>query len=175
MEALSRLEVLKGDITKLAVDAIVNAANTSLLGGSGVDGAIHRAAGPELAQECRLLGRCKPGQAKITKGYKLPAKHVIHTVGPIWRGGGYNESELLASCYRESLSLTVKHNIKTIAFPAISCGIYHFPINRATEIAVSEVINFLQENPSLDKVTFVCFDKAVHEAYLAKFSVLDKN
>ncbi|MBC8104285.1 MAG: O-acetyl-ADP-ribose deacetylase [Cytophagales bacterium] len=160
-----RLEIVSGDITKLAVDAIVNAANTSLLGGGGVDGAIHRAAGPELVQECRMLRGCKTGQAKITKGYRLPARHVIHTVGPVWNGGTKNEELLLAQCYRNSLRLAVENDIKTIAFPAISCGIYRFPVHRAAEIAVAETEIFLSTNPSIEQVLFVCRDAPVLEAY----------
>lgn len=162
----SRIQIVKGDITKIAVDAIVNAANSSLLGGGGVDGAIHRAAGSELVHECRLLGGCKTGQAKITKGYKLPAKHIIHTVGPVWRGGTHGEPELLASCYQSSLNLAVKNNIRSIAFPAISCGIYDYPVRDATKIAVTETLTFLRDRDSIDKVLFVCFDTEVHEAYL---------
>lgn len=172
MDLRSRLEALKGDITKLAVEAIVNAANSSLLGGGGVDGAIHRAAGPELVQECRLLGGCKTGQAKITKGYRLPAKHVIHTVGPVWQGGYSGEPQLLASCYRESLSLAVKHGIRTIAFPAISCGIYGYPVAQATEIAVREVVGFLKENEIPQKVTLVAFSDEVYSAYLEELGRL---
>lgn len=163
--ALSRMELLQGDITRLAVDAIVNAANSSLLGGGGVDGAIHRAAGPELLAECRLLGGCKTGQAKITKGYRLPARHVIHTVGPVWRGGDKGEPELLASCYRESLALAVEHGLRTIAFPAISCGIFGYPPYHAARIAVGETARFLDAEPSLEKVVLVCFSREVFDAY----------
>lgn len=163
---MNRIEVVQGDITKLNVDAIVNAANTSLLGGGGVDGAIHRAAGPEMVQECRLLHGCKTGQAKITKGYRLPARHVIHTVGPVWNGGQLNEDELLANCYRNSLALAEKHGLTSIAFPAISTGIYHFPIERATRIALEETRRFLSGNTTVEKVIFVCFNEEVRSTYL---------
>ena len=144
----------------------MNAANTSLLGGGGVDGAIHRAAGPEMVQECRLLHGCKTGQAKITKGYRLPARHVIHTVGPVWNGGQLNEDELLANCYRNSLALAEKHGLTSIAFPAISTGIYHFPIERATRIALEETRRFLSGNTTVEKVIFVCFNEEVRSTYL---------
>jgi O-acetyl-ADP-ribose deacetylase (regulator of RNase III) len=163
--ALSRMELLQGDITRVPVDAIVNAANSSLLGGGGVDGAIHRAAGPELLQECRLLGGCKTGQAKITKGYRLPARYVIHTVGPVWRGGGQGEPELLASCYRSSLALAIENEVRTIAFPAISCGIFGYPPYHASKVAVGETARFLDGEPSIEKVVFVCFSREVHDAY----------
>ena len=163
--ALSRMELLQGDITRLEVDAIVNAANSSLLGGGGVDGAIHRAAGPELLEECRLLGGCKTGQAKITKGYRLPARYVIHTVGPVWKGGSHGEPELLASCYRSSLSLAVEHQVQTLAFPAISCGIFGYPPYPAAKIAVGEIARFLDGEPAIEKVIFVCFSRDVHDAY----------
>jgi O-acetyl-ADP-ribose deacetylase (regulator of RNase III) len=159
--------VVEGDITFQHVDAIVNAANSSLLGGGGVDGAIHRAAGPELLAECRTLGGCPIGQAVITRGYHLPAKYVIHTVGPVWHGGGHGEDELLASCYRNSLALAVQHDIRTIAFPAISTGAYGFPVERATRIAVDEVRLFLEENTSLQKVVFVCFGQRAYNTYRA--------
>jgi O-acetyl-ADP-ribose deacetylase (regulator of RNase III) len=161
-----RISVVEGDITEHNVDAIVNAANTSLLGGGGVDGAIHWAAGPRLLEECRTLGGCPTGQAKITKGYNLPAKWVIHAVGPVRHGGGRHEDELLASCYRASLELAVEKGVRTIAFPAISTGAYGFPLQRATAIAVREVRSFLEENPSLEKVVFVCFGKVAYECYL---------
>mgnify|MGYP001576313084 CR=1 FL=1 len=160
-----RIEVILGDITKQQLDAIVNAANTSLLGGGGVDGAIHRGAGPELLAECRTLGGCPTGEAKITKGYSLPAKHVIHTVGPVWHGGQHGEDGLLASCYRESLELAAKHKIKTIAFPCISTGVYGFPQDRAAKIAVGEVKNYLAQNPAIEKVLFVCFLREDFEIY----------
>ncbi|MCP9494714.1 MAG: O-acetyl-ADP-ribose deacetylase [Pyrinomonadaceae bacterium MAG19_C2-C3] len=165
LDLIAKIKVVKGDITTLAVDAIVNAANSSLLGGGGVDGAIHRAAGSELVHECRLLGGCKTGQAKITKGYKLFAKHIIHTVGPVWRGGKRGEPELLASCYQSCLNLAVRNNLRTIAFPAISCGIYDYPVRDATKIAVTETLKFLRDRDSIDEVLFVCFDTEVHEAY----------
>jgi len=162
-----RIIVVEGDITKQRVDAIVNAANTTLLGGGGVDGAIHRAAGHRLVEECRTLGGCPTGQAKITNGYNLAAKWVIHTVGPVWRGGDEREDELLASCYRASLELAVEKGIRTIAFPAISTGVYGFPLERATAIAVSVVKSFLERNPSVEKVIFVCFGKRAYECYLS--------
>ena len=152
-----KITVVEGDITLQRVDAIVNAANESLLGGGGVDGATHRAAGPELLAECRTLGGCPTGQAKITKGYRLPAKHVIHTVGPVWHGGGHNEDELLAACYRNSLALAKAHGLKTIAFPAISTGVYGFPVDRAARIALREIRAFLDREPEFGKVVCVCF------------------
>ncbi len=164
-EERNRLEIFKGDITKLEIDAIVNAANSSLLGGGGVDGAIHRAAGPELLAACRLLNGCKTGEAKITPGFKLPAKWVIHTVGPVWMGGKQNEDTLLKSCYKNSLTLAVQHNITTIAFPAISTGVYDFPIERAARIAVETIQEFLAANPQIEKVIAVCFDDKNLGAY----------
>jgi O-acetyl-ADP-ribose deacetylase (regulator of RNase III) len=159
------MEVVEGDITAQSVDAIVNAANTSLLGGGGVDGAIHRAAGPELLAECRTLHGCPTGDARLTKGYRLPARWVIHTVGPVWRGGNNFEDELLANCYRRSLEIAVKTGIRSVAFPAISTGIYGFPLERATRIAVREVGAFLEKNPAIEKVVFVCFDPRTRECY----------
>jgi O-acetyl-ADP-ribose deacetylase (regulator of RNase III) len=160
-----RIEILQADITTLAVDAIVNAANSSLLGGGGVDGAIHRAAGPELLAECRLLGGCKTGQAKRTGGHRLPARFILHTVGPVWNGGDHNEAELLATCYRSCFALAREQQLKTLAFSAISCGIYRFPVEDAVEIAVREARIELAANPSLEKVIFACFDAAVYAAY----------
>ena len=161
----SRIEILRGDITKLEVDAIVNAANTTLLGGGGVDGAIHRAAGPELLAECRMLGGCRPGEAKVTRGYCLPARFVIHTVGPVWHGGQHNEARTLADCYRNSLQLAVENEIKTIAFPAISCGAYGYPIEKAAQIAFKTTCDFLSTNDEIHKVIFVVWDEDVYEAY----------
>ena len=164
---LDRLEIIEGDITQQRVDAIVNAANTTLLGGGGVDGAIHRAAGPGLLEECRKLGGCPTGEARITKGYNLPAKWVIHTVGPVWRGGTHREDELLAQCYRNSLALAEKYSIKTIAFPSISTGAYRFPLERAVRIALKEIKDFLERNKTVEKIIIVCFEKKVYEAYIS--------
>ncbi|MEQ8189639.1 MAG: O-acetyl-ADP-ribose deacetylase [Candidatus Eremiobacterota bacterium] len=169
-EISSRIELIKGDITKLSVDAIVNAANDRLRNGAGVCGAIHSAAGPELEKECFTLGGCETGNAKITKGYKLPAKWVIHAVGPIWHDGNSGEDESLAGCYRNSLSLAEKHNIKTIAFPSISTGIFGFPIERAVKIAIKEVKKFLTENTSIEKVIFVCFSVKDYNYYIEGLS-----
>lgn len=160
-----KIELYKGDITKLKIDAIVNAANNSLLGGGGVDGAIHRAAGPELLEFNRKLGGCATGEAKISPGFKLPANYIIHTVGPIWQGGTANEDQFLAGCYQNSLKLAVENNIKTIAFPAISTGIYGFPLERATRIAVKTIQNFLENNDVIEKVIFVCFDEKAYRVY----------
>lgn len=162
---LYRFNVIKGDITTLAVDAIVNAANESLLGGGGVDGAIHRAAGAALLNKCRTLGGCPTGQAKITKGFRLKAKHIIHTVGPVWQGGGQGEAELLASCYRSSLALAVENKIKTIAFPAISCGVYGYPVEAACQIAVRECAAFMNLYPQVERIIFCAFDKDMYAIY----------
>ena len=168
-----RLEVCVADITTLALDAIVNAANRTLLGGGGVDGAIHRAAGPELLAECRTLGGCETGAAKITRGYRLPAKHVIHAVGPVWSGGGQGENELLASCYRASLDLAAAHRLASVAFPAISTGIYRFPPDRAAQIAVGTVVSELAAaSRGVRKVVFCCFAQAAADHHTAAFAEL---
>jgi O-acetyl-ADP-ribose deacetylase (regulator of RNase III) len=166
-----QLRAVEADITRLAVDAIVNAANTTLLGGGGVDGAIHRAAGPELLHECRTLGGCATGDARITRGYLLAAKHVIHTVGPVWNGGASGEPQLLASCYRRSLELALAHGIRTLAFPAISCGVYGYPMQPAATIAVRECLRFARDHDALGVVTFALFDAdslAIYERELAR-------
>jgi O-acetyl-ADP-ribose deacetylase (regulator of RNase III) len=167
-----KLEAIQADIVALRVDAIVNAANTSLLGGGGVDGAIHRAAGPELLAECRTLGGCRTGDAKITRGYRLPARHVIHTVGPVWNGGKHKEPELLASCYRTTLALAHAHQLKTVAFPAISCGVYGYPLKQAVTIAVRETSGFLDAHPEFEKIIFACFDRATLDVYAAALASL---
>jgi O-acetyl-ADP-ribose deacetylase len=163
----TRIELVRGDITRLAVDAIVNAANSTLLGGGGVDGAIHRAAGPELLAECRTLGGCPAGQSRLTRGYRLPAAWVIHTVGPIWRGGAENEDATLASCYRSALALAAECRAASVAFPAVSCGVYGFPVERACRIAVSEIRAFLEAREVPRRVSLVAFDADVHAAYRA--------
>lgn len=169
--ANERMVAWQGDITKLDVDAIVNAANSSLLGGGGVDGAIHRAAGPELLVECRTLGGCPTGEARITRGYRLPACHVIHTVGPVWYGGGYHEEALLASCYRNSLALAAAHSLRTIAFPSISTGAYGFPLDRAVKIAVAETSSALNTYPDIEQVTFVCFGNDAFALYTRELAL----
>ncbi|BCX88052.1 O-acetyl-ADP-ribose deacetylase [Methylomarinovum tepidoasis] len=163
--ACKKLRLVKGDITRMEVDAIVNAANSSLLGGGGVDGAIHRAAGPELLEECRKLGGCPTGKAKATQGYRLPAKYVFHAVGPVWHGSDRGEDELLASCYRESLSLAKEYGVHTLAFPAISCGAYGFPVERAARIAIRTLREGLQSQPQIEAVYLVCFDDRTYRAY----------
>lgn len=161
----SKIDIVRGDITKLGVDAIVNAANITLLGGGGVDGAIHRVAGAELLAECRTLGGCQPGEAKITRGYHLPARFVIHTVGPFWRGGKHHEREILANCYRNSLQLAVENEIKTIAFPAISCGAYGYPIPEAAQVAFKTARDFLATDDSIANITFALSGEDIYEAY----------
>ncbi len=162
---MGRIEIIQGDITKQNVDAIVNAANCSLLGGGGVDGAIHRAAGPELLAECRTLNGCETGKAKITKGYRLPAKYVIHTPGPIWYGGSRGEAELLASCYRSCLTLASENGCKTVDFPSISTGVYHFPLDKAARIAVNTISDYLKDHDDIERVRMVCFDSRTLAQY----------
>ena len=166
------IEIIQGDITQQTADAIVNAANCSLLGGGGVDGAIHRAAGPELLAECRTLHGCETGKAKITRGYRLPAKFVIHTPGPVWRGGSHGEDALLASCYRSCLALAAENGCRTVDFPSISTGVYHFPLERAAWIAVSEIAVFLEKHPEIERVRMVCFDQRTLSAYAEALSLL---
>ena len=168
-----RLKIIRGDITQLKVDAIVNAANPSLLEGGGVNGRIHDVAGPELLEECKQLGGCAVGHAKITRGYRLPAKHVIHTVGPVWRGGSKGEPQLLCACYESTLRLALKQGIKSIAIPAISSGIYGYPISQAATIAITETVHFLESHEEMESVSFVCFDDEVYEAYKQALSALN--
>jgi O-acetyl-ADP-ribose deacetylase (regulator of RNase III) len=169
---LEKIELVLGDITEQHVDAIVNAANTTLLGGGGVDGAIHRAAGPELFEECRKLGGCPVGEARVTKGYRLPARFVIHTVGPIWRGGRYGEEELLRCCYRNSLKLAEAKAVKTIAFPSISTGVYRFPVERASRIALETVQEYLKQSRAIEIVIFVCHSERDYEVYLNRLTAI---
>ena len=174
MKRVGKIQIILGDITKQNSDAIVNAANCSLLGGGGVDGAIHRAAGPELLAECRTLHGCETGKAKITKGYRLPAKYVIHTPGPVWHGGSHGEAELLASCYRSCLELARENGCKSVDFPSISTGVYHFPLDKAADIAIGTIADFLKTAPEIERVRMVCFDegtKAHYDRALAKLDV----
>lgn len=166
------IEIIQADITTLQVDAIVNAANRALLGGGGVDGAIHRAAGPQLLEECRTLNGCTTGEAKITAGYNLPARHVIHTVGPVWDGGKRNEDQLLANCYHNSLQMASEAGLKSIAFPSISTGVYRFPFERACRIALSETLKFLEQESSLEKVIFTCFSDQDLQRYISTYAEL---
>ncbi|MBQ7692307.1 MAG: O-acetyl-ADP-ribose deacetylase [Oscillospiraceae bacterium] len=171
---MARIEIVQGDITKQQVDAIANAANTTLLGGGGVDGAIHRAAGPELLAECRTLHGCPTGEAKITRGYRLPAKYVLHTPGPVWHGGQNDEEELLASCYLSCLCLASEHGCRTVAFPSISTGVYHFPLEKASRIAVGTIAVYLREHPEIELVRMVCFDARTKEYYDAALRALEE-
>jgi O-acetyl-ADP-ribose deacetylase (regulator of RNase III) len=175
LSSSSSIDIVRGDITKLEVDAIVNAANTTLLGGGGVDGAIHRAAGPELVAECRTLGGCQPGEAKITRGYRLPARFVIHTVGPIWRGGKNGEPEILTNCYRNSLQLAAENGIKTIGFPAISCGAYGYPIEAAAQTALKTMREFVASEDKIDKVIFVLWSEDVCKVFASTLKSLNRN
>ena len=168
-----RIDIIQGDITKQRVDAIANAANTTLLGGGGVDGAIHRAAGPELLEECRTLHGCETGEAKITRGYRLPAKYVLHTPGPVWHGGNRDEDELLASCYLSCLHLASEYGCKTVAFPSISTGVYHFPLERAAAIALGTIAAYLERHPEIERVSMVCFDARTKTAYDAALKALE--
>ncbi len=172
---MERLQTVLGDITKQSVDAIVNAANCSLLGGGGVDGAIHRAAGPELLAECRTLHGCETGKAKITKGYRLPANYVIHTPGPVWHGGNSHEAELLASCYRSCLELASENGCKTVDFPSISTGVYHFPLDKAAAIATKTIKEYLEAHPEIERVRMVCFDERTKAAYDSAIAALEAN
>lgn len=172
---MERLQTVLGDITKQSADAIVNAANCSLLGGGGVDGAIHRAAGPELLAECRTLHGCETGRAKITKGYRLPAKHVIHTPGPVWHGGNKGEAELLASCYRSCLELASENGCRTVDFPSISTGVYHFPLDKAAAIACRTIKEYLKAHPEIERVRMVCFDERTKAAYDSAIAALEAN
>ena len=171
---MERLQTVLGDITKQRVDAIVNAANCSLLGGGGVDGAIHRAAGPELLEECRTLHGCETGKAKITGGYRLPAKYVIHTPGPVWHGGGKKEPELLAYCYRSCLELAAENGCRTVDFPSISTGVYRFPLDRAASVAVATIADFLKAHPEIERVRMVCFDERTRASYDAAIAALEE-
>lgn len=170
MNDKGKIEIVQGDITKVNVDAVINAANSSLLGGGGVDGAIHRAAGPDLEFACRMLNGCRTGQAKITPGFRLPAKYIIHTVGPVWQGGYNNEPDLLRDCYRNCFALAAQHNLQTLAFPAISAGIYGYPLEEATRIALTETRRALVENSALQRILFVCFQPDVYTCYMRVYS-----
>ena len=171
---MNKIEIIQGDITRQAVDAIVNAPNCPLLGGGGVDGAIHRAAGPELLAECRTLHGCATGKAKITGGYRLPAKHVIHTPGPVWHGGGHGEDELLASCYRSCLELASENACETVDFPSISTGVYHFPLERASRIAIAAIAAYLARHPEIKRVRMVCFDERTRQCYQRALDALEE-